>query len=493
MTPANQPLKASREYQKPGGKTFGKTFLMRLLPFVFLSLALMALFAERIHMRNEPLPGGEPYLYARLAHSFHQRGVITSDRLVVGGARAPFTPYNVIAILASFALNDIDVIDGVAVIVSSIILAVISLFALDRLLQQLGRPPFERSLTLCILVLTPAFLHDSTITGSRMAILALQLSSATLLFDRRWVSRAGGVAAALLASAFSPLSGLASVVLGAILLFGNPRAWQWMTALVIAAIVGSSLIPLNFGIQSGSLPGFSGTLADLGARDGLPTFTMLLGAIGLWLLWPQKAVVAGIIALVLGAFVDARLLSGANVALACLSSGAISLLLSRSWRIKDLKYFALLVITCGILFSAVSAGVRISQVGPSTALRESLSWLRSHSRSGEVVFSSPSNSHWIQYFAGRPTVLDERITDGRIDKGMAVLQTYNLNAAEDYLQSVNATYILISSDMISGGVWDQPGVGLHYLLTNRETFKSIYAAGGIEIYEYLHQPVPKRP
>ena len=256
--------------------------------------------------------------------------------------------------------------------------------------------------------------------------------------------------------------------------------------MVITCIIGVSFIPSEATV-AGTGGGLAKTLADLGGLGGIPTFTILLAAIGIWRLWPRKGACAAIIILWIATFYDFRLISHTNTIIACLAGAGITYLTERKWNISMLKQLSILVITCGLLFSTISAAGQISRLGPSNDIAESLTWLKGHSRSGQVVLSSPENGLWIQYFAVRAATVDERMTpeDNRTRMADDALKTVYSEKAAMYFKSTNTSHVLITPDMMEGSVWNQPEQGLHQLLKDDETFKNVYHSDGIEIYEYL--------
>lgn len=392
-----------------------------------------------------------------------------------------FTPYKAAVTLLSYAVGYIG-----AAIITPIIFLLIFLYALDRLLTQLGRTPIERAITLAIAASSPTFLHDALITGPQMAILAFTTLSSTLLLDDRNSHKLMGLSAAGLASSFSPVTALLTILVDLIILLHKKNSWKWISAMVITCIIGVSLIPSE-ATGAGTGGGLARTLADLGGLGGIPTFTILLAAIGLWILWPRKGACAAIITLWIATFYDSRLISYTNTITICLAGAGITYLIERRWNIIMLKQLSILVIMCGLLFSTISAAGQISRLGPSNDIAESLTWLKGHSRSGQVVLSASENGLWIQYFAVRAVTVDERMTpdDNRTRMADEALNTVYIEKADAYFKSTNTSRIFITPDMMEGKVWNGPEQGLHQLLKDNETFKNAYQSDGIEIYEYL--------
>lgn len=460
---------------------------VRSAPYIIAIALFLGILAARAALDNQLAPGEDPYLQARIARTFHTKGIIARDHLLVGGTPIAFTPYKATVALISYVTGDMT-----AAMITPIIFAILLLHSLNRLLEQIGRPAMERAITLSILAASPTFLHDGLVSGPNMAIIALTAMSATLLLDKKSSRMAGGLAAAAMASSFSPIASLSVIVLDTILMVNRRISWKWISAMVIMCVIGASVIPAEVTAASAS----TGTmLSDLGALDGLPIFMIMMAMIGVWLLWPQKLACASIIALFIAAAFNHGLITEANTVAACLAGAAAAFLANRRWNVSILKPLSLTVISCGIIFSTISTSTQMSTMGPSENIAKSLEWLKSHSRSGEVVLSAPSNGHWIQYFSVRPTTTDPRTgpTDNRTIEAAEALKTYNMNVATDYLRLTNATYIYISPDMTNGSVWSAPGIGLHYLLSDRETFKRSYQSGGIEIYEYMRIAENRRP
>jgi asparagine N-glycosylation enzyme membrane subunit Stt3 len=181
-----------------------------------------------------------------------------------------------------------------------------------------------------------------------------------------------------------------------------------------------------------------------------------------------------------------------NLVIVFLAGTAFVYFANMKWKLKILRDFTLIVLFCGLLFSAVNVAADLKNSDPNTAVVNSMIWLKLNADEGSVVFSHHSNGFWIEFIAGQPVVLDglfEHTPDAAdiYFDSMQALDTNDLDIARQLLSKHDVKYILITKDMRDGLVWDKEGRGLDFLLSNVETFKKVQENSYVSVYEYIYR------
>jgi hypothetical protein len=169
-----------------------------------------------------------------------------------------------------------------------------------------------------------------------------------------------------------------------------------------------------------------------------------------------------------------------NLFISLLAGVAITNLARRRWALRFLRNLSLLVIFCGLLFSAVAQAKAIATMVPSSEL---ITELRQLAILQGIVLSHPKNGFWISY-AGFPIVIDQKNQDAeRLQDVFSLFATTDLHHAKELLQKYNVSYVLVTPEMTSGAVWRNEEQGLAFLLTNNETFKRLETGSAFGLWE----------
>jgi hypothetical protein len=229
----------------------------------------------------------------------------------------------------------------------------------------------------------------------------------------------------------------------------------------------------------------SSIVADFGGLYGLGLFHLLLALAGIIILWPHRLTARPMYfsaIFLLGAFgvFGSRIILYSVFIAAFFSAVAIKWLANFKWESALIKRFTIIVVACGLLFSTVSYLDRISSMEPTPNLVSGLDWLRQQPPG--VVLSDPSNTFWIEYFAGMQALAKPGENDESIS---ALFASRNLQFTNETLYSEGVKYIWIDSSMKAGKVWQKPQEGMLFLFRSNVTFLKIDERFGLETWEYV--------
>ncbi len=152
------------------------------------------------------------------------------------------------------------------------------------------------------------------------------------------------------------------------------------------------------------------------------------------------------------------------------------------------KIFTILLILCGLLFSAISYTNRMILSSPDADIKEALVWLKYNSEEEALVFSHYTKGSWIEYWSDRPVLTDSLFNyenpGQKLEDSNELLYYRDLDKTKELLNKYNIKYIFVDDEMKSGQVWIKKE-GLWYSFRNNETFKSVYTKNKAQIYEYI--------
>ena len=241
----------------------------------------------------------------------------------------------------------------------------------------------------------------------------------------------------------------------------------------------------------------------LGAKTGFSIFMLFLVASGLFIFWKDKKRYLPIY-LFMFVFLILSVYFGtfANIYLNFLFSGfagiTIFRLIRRRWEISIVRDLLLIIILCGIIFSAFSHINSISEAEPNDSMIFLLTQFGKYSDAKEVVLSHPKNDYVIKYVAGKIPFREQSngyyyydyISDSaeREKTEADIFHARNLADMTSLIENNSISYILIDEAMKKGLVWKEEKQEALFLLTNKETFKRLIANESNELYMYKGQP-----
>ena len=347
-----------------------------------------------------------------------------------------------------------------------------------------------------LLVLSPLFTYSFVFLNKHaFAILIILLGTNLYMMRKKW-----SLVLAVIVFGLLPFIGLFPSIIAFVLLLNH-----WIidkrlskeikyTFLFLALSFVLSVIINPFFLKERSLISFmvEDFISDLGGLTGFGVFSVILFAIGLFILWKRKYVAAY---LSMGLLIISALYFGSYVNqymnfLASLFAGySFNFLLSRKWSLVTIKNFSIIVLVSGLIFSPISYTRTLIDHPADEAIVESLEWLNENSLQGEVVFSHYRSGFLIKGVADRPVVLDDDLykVDSAFEKlndSEKLFYGHDLNEAKDIFNKYSIKYIWIDEDT-QNLVWERPEQGLLFLFRNSETFKKVYDQEGIMIWKVL--------
>lgn len=471
-------------------KQMAKIILILALLFLLLPSSLRAIKG------NVYLMGDESYYHARIAKDIVENGIPEEDSYVFNSRDYSFNPYHVL--LAGFAF-----LFG-ALTASKLLplfLGLLCVYLFYEILKNLKIGPLIRFSAICIFVLSPVFIYSFNISGPACFILALNLAGLFFLMRHSKISAFAALFFFSVASMFGMLHALVSagiVVLYSFCFKKRLKKGYLVFAFIVFVMLSYSL-PAYLSLEKvdfATPDKLSSFVADIGGIAGFSIFAVLLAIVGYVLVWRYKRkyyfIYAFSLFLIVSSFFNNSLLIYANLILAFLAGVAFTNFAKMRWQLKALRNLTLLVLFCGLLFSAVNTAFALQDIQPSSPLANGLIWLNLNSDEGERVFSHYSNGFWIELISGRPVVLDgllkqtPDVNDLYFDSN-ELFQTTDLDIARRMLSKYDIRYIVITKNMKEGLVWDEEGKGLDFLLTNAETFKKVQENSYVKIYEYTYR------
>ncbi|KHO44961.1 MAG: hypothetical protein QS98_C0014G0012 [archaeon GW2011_AR3] len=501
---------------KSGGKKSlpaGKKFLIfRISNFRFswIYALIFALLAAAIilslpiilrHIDGNPyLPGEHSYYNARIAQAYSKDNqIITYDPLSYGGRPYVFDPYPI-------ALSSLSRLVGIESASRTLpfMLGIFSVLLLFMILKSLNVNPKHSFLAVVIFICSPLYIDTfSKSKSAGFAIFLFLLGSYLFISENLFIASLSTIIFLVM-----PLFGVAHAASAILILLAYSISFRkikrYLAVFIPVTLLSAVyLILLNLTLTS-EAPGFAQTsfvssfFAGIGSAAGISIFVIILSVQSIFITWPKKErfwpVYTIIAVLSLLVLLNKDFVLYANIAICALSVLAFFHLIKSRWEIKLLKKMTLLVLVCGILFSAINNVATISKAEPSVKTVAALSWLGQNRYSiglaEGTMLSHYSNGVWIEYFTGMPSFMDSKFEfapnpNGRYEISEEIFQSRDLKTVVSLLSQNNIRYIFIDEKMKEGLVWKRPDQGMLLLLKNNETFKNIYDQDNMEIWEVI--------
>ncbi len=459
-------------------------FLMALLAFTVLA----APFAIRL-MNNESLMfGDEAFYHARIAGQIAKGEIPASDTLVFNHRPYFFGPYHIVLAYFSKAVGM-----DLASIILPVAFGLVSFILFFLILGKLGVTGISRNIVSVLLVTSPAFVSAFTQSNSHSMAIAIYLAGFYLLTLKR--AQVFGLAAL----STTMLFGFMNSFLLLALLFGHyaeDKKRKMVLLMFSALAVLGSMLYYIF-ILSPPVGVFSSVVSDLGGT-GFGIFTFILLATGLVFSWKKR--LDFFLPYFLFLILLAAFFAGSQYAVfymsfivAIFAGQGLIKVVNLHWQLPVVKSLTILIIVCGLTFSAVSYFSRLGSFGPDQETIQALSWLEKQPQG--LVFSHYSNGFWIEYFAGKPVLLDGFLVSeqrNRFIDSRDIFQSRSIKSTRRLLDRYNVEYILIDQSMKKGKVWSKDDEGLLFLFRSNETFTRLYNNSHVEVWKYLPEKAEVR-
>lgn len=229
-------------------------------------------------------------------------------------------------------------------------------------------------------------------------------------------------------------------------------------------------------------------ISDFGSFAGISLFALILFVLGIVSVWNNKysrleLFVAIALIIILSLFrIEAVMLL--VLAVAVFASIGMTHLLYSEWHNKTLRWMVLVIIACGILFSAVAHAKELINGEPDSGIMNAIGFI--NTQEDGVVFSDYSRGNWISY-AGKRNVLDqnflfapnslERYMDSR-----TLLYTRDYPEASVIFNKYKIKYIWIDSEL-KNKLYSNNEEGLLFLAQYSSNITNIYNQDGVQIWK----------
>lgn len=470
---------------------------------VFISLLLLASLVLasphliRLFNNDSALMGEEPYYHARMSRQIAERGLFSQDNMIQGSRPYTLNPYH--AVLASCsAIFGIITASKLVPLIAGMIFVLLFYLAL----KELKFSNLNRITITIVLILSPVFIYIFSISGPWCVMILLDMAGFYLLLQKNEKYSFASIAIFAAASFFS----LLNLIMIFILVFSYSLSFKkkmkklYILSVFLIIVFFSYHIDLffkqgfRFHIAFPDIGLIQNFITDLGGIKGFSIFALLLSIFGLAVAWKNKQKLYKaylvMIAVILFSFFYNPAVTYSNFIISILAGLALGSLIRRKWKLNIIRNLSILLLFCGLLFSAVSFTVRLSEQQPKADLIDALEWIKENSDKEDAVFTHYTKGFFVQFYAERPVVADSIIYPGfdeRKDDSSKIFYSWDIELTRDLLAKYNSSLILLTDDMSEGLVWDKPEQGLAYLVRNSETFKKVYSNEKTGVWMYIYK------
>ena len=458
--------------------------------FWFLTaLVLVVLLAPNLIKPNIIL-GEESYYHARISKQIAEEGIPTTDKFM--DRPYIFDLYNLI--LAGFIyIFGVVFASKILPVLLGIITFLLAFFILKEIKVNKRRP-----LIMLMVSLSPVFIYNFSISNKYSLSVTLILAGIFLLLKK---SKTCNILSAI-SFALVGFTNMLGILISIFVLFWYYKR-KFVKGYILITLIAASCInylPVLYKQGISEIPSFISTnilpnfISDLGANIGFGIFTVILAVIGLITSWKFKRryyPIYGLLIfiLLLSVYFGDKVNFYLNFILCYFGGYGFWVLADKKWQVKLIKDLTLIILICGVIFSAVSFMARESKFEPNEDIIKSLNWLKKNSKEDDVILSHYSNGLWIEAVAERRVVMDSMFqytnAEERYNDSENMFKSVYVDDSLNLLKKYNVKYIWIDKKMREGEVWSKEKEGMLILFRNNETFKNVYKYNGIEIWELV--------
>ncbi|MDP3639784.1 MAG: hypothetical protein Q8R53_01100 [Nanoarchaeota archaeon] len=374
--------------------------------------------------------------------------------------------------------------------VLTLVMAIASLLLFLAIAKKLALQKKLTFLFLLFLLISPAFIFTfSSLSGAGLFVFLAMSSIFLLLHKPPWRYLA-----------LLPVLGASFIDLFTTLLFIMLLLWFWSSygkkkdsfAIFLAGVTSVLffsnwlLLKLPFSLGPFHSPSpLRDLLADLGGISGISLFILLLAVIGLLATGRKEKLLGPFLFFILfsGIFIlNPHTIFYLAIPLTYFAAKGFLWLWHRTWTLESVKSISLFLILLGLLFSTLSYLGRVTELTPSPAEWETLTWIKKNIDEKNAVYAPPEELFRAAYFAQLP--LRERHSTKEQE------ELYHRISTAGYIQELfpllearNIRYLFITPQMKATLPADQ---GLLFLLKN-EHFTLLYAKENFEMWEYRQE------
>lgn len=492
--------KRSKEEVYEGVMQF-KTFLTRKISIYFilaLAVLVLALFlSSRINFSSQSIFGQDSMINSRHIEVFSEisysdifsKYIFTDSSLQDPGSITAkpvlLNPYLLFARLLSGSSLVLQIIN--------LVLSILSLWLFYILLRQLKVGKLASNLSVLILALSPVFIYYALSISSMPLIAFLFLVSGIFLKKERFQFISYIVSIIILGFGIEVAIAYLFFILAILIHLNRIKRFYVILFFMLVCFAMLSYFRISFGIADFPIFSSEGILheivSEFGGLRSIGVMTLAVFCFEFVRKFFEKRIyvlelilIASVVTIF---FYEFRIYYLLSFGIALIAASGISSFYTNRWYSETLRRLTILIVFCGIIFSAISYSNVILAVEPSEPQIESLDWLANQDKG--TVFSLPSKSEIIRKYSSMPTLIDDTSFNPGVNEDFWVLyDSRDLMQTRQILGKHNVKYIWIDSDM-KEIVWEKPDDGLLFLFRNKETFELIYLdEGEVEIWEVIN-------
>jgi hypothetical protein len=226
--------------------------------------------------------------------------------------------------------------------------------------------------------------------------------------------------------------------------------------------------------------------SEITMSNGFGMIIVILALTGFLTIGNERKLLKNIflIALLLLVLFGLNFIVYANIVFCISAAYGFIWIINRKWELKNLNYWSVLLIICGILLMALSIDLKIASQRPDLKDFDALNSLKAL-RKG-VVLSHEDYGFWIEYFSAKETLINNLNNFAKEDIAN-IFYGYNFSLSMDLIKKYKISYVFITPEMKSGLVWKKDDEGLLFLMKNSNRFNRIYNKNDYEIWEVLDE------
>lgn len=479
---------------------------LKFIIFILLIICLLSPMLFRIYKGNNNLLGQETHYHSKAASVLIRNNNSNMFYAPTDIAENVFAPRNYVFTPHTYVLAYFSRIFGISLASKLLpfIFGVISVVFFNLLLKLFFEKSYQRNIITIFLIVNPAFIYAFTVSNPHSTAIAFTLAATYFFMRPEKLSFVLSVLLFTIVALFSIFNSIFSLLLLlAIILRLKENHNRFIVVLLVLAFVSfARKIPFYYNYTFFPNTNMVQSLfSDLGGLVGFGVFIVMLAIYGVFSHWKKKSKFFTLFAIAILLLVAQFFVGNfVNMYLGFLVSIAAALgflkLYSSRWKIKIIRNLTLLVLVCGLMFSTVAFLTRVVELEPDNTSAEGLAWMRDNVFKEGYVLSHHKNGYSVSYLARNPVFVDSlelssNSQDFLYKVADSIFDSRDLEQVKILLLRYGIKYIYIDPVMKEGLVWDKDNQGLLFLLSDKDTFKNIYAKNRVEIWEVINVTAKK--
>ena len=463
-----------------------KEIIKKIIIFSLLTLLLISPVLIRFITQQPLFIGTIPYYNLHLAQQFWKQGVIFNDQQIQGGRLTILTPYHLLLALLIQILSKQIPNDLILTILNTLL--VISTFIL--LIRTINTIKPLKYLTYHILILYVISIPSLSmlLSPTPLTFFLFLYISAIYLFLNKKTNYANTILFIFsLHGIFETFISIATIYFLQRINLQHTNKDQKPTKFFFFLIFYTFAfqIPKSFFITL-PLTETKSFITEFGGLMSESIIPLILAFIGILFIWNYKkqqyTLYFFLILLLFISFFNSDVIPYTNFFIIFLAAHSIHAFINLKFQLKTIKPIFLCIIFIGLLIQPIIFVMWPPTIQPTKEILTFLTTLPSTLKAN--IFSTPETGILISSLTKATTITDTIPTrylhQPRIKiRTQQALYSNELTALKNRLNNLKTTHILLTPKIRK----NQPRFA--ELLTNNETFKSIKAENGYELYTYL--------